>query len=222
MILNSELIVTHAGDRNGEVIEVEESIVFTMAAMVINVIDIIPGFVGQIMIGPRDVDPNYAEVEAILQMMFDAGYEVGASLYKVGTLEVYVFRAPDESFSIDRSQTTTFTNYTTAESNYVVSGTSNVISFMQTESSMDIVSSSSLTVEGALVASIFVNVTISATMDFSTGQIIESLSNVRDRRKPPRPPGNGPVVHGALAQPISDPSGVRRKPATHTSVRPGP
>ncbi|UCF98849.1 MAG: hypothetical protein JSV89_04750 [Spirochaetaceae bacterium] len=47
-----EIVVTHIGENNGEVVEAEESATFNIQAMVIAVIDIVPGCIGMIEVEP--------------------------------------------------------------------------------------------------------------------------------------------------------------------------
>ena len=51
--------VTHIGEKDGEVVEAEESATFNIQAMVITVIDIIPGSIGVINVEPGGEVPNY-------------------------------------------------------------------------------------------------------------------------------------------------------------------
>jgi hypothetical protein len=53
-----EIVVTHIGEENGEVVEAEESALFNIQAMVITVIDIIPGYIGVINIEPGGEQPQ--------------------------------------------------------------------------------------------------------------------------------------------------------------------
>jgi hypothetical protein len=50
--------VTHVGDDNGEPVEAKESATFNIQAMVITVIDIIPGCIGTINVEPGDEEPT--------------------------------------------------------------------------------------------------------------------------------------------------------------------
>jgi len=53
-----EIQVTHKGEKNGDDYEATESAVFNMQAMVITVIDIVPGFIGEINIEPEEDEPE--------------------------------------------------------------------------------------------------------------------------------------------------------------------
>jgi hypothetical protein len=52
-----EIVVTHIGERGGEVVEATESAAFTIEEMVITVIDIVPGCIGVIHIAGGGVQP---------------------------------------------------------------------------------------------------------------------------------------------------------------------
>jgi hypothetical protein len=171
-----ELIVTHIGEQNGVIVEVVESAIVTIEAMRINVIEIIPGFVGEVFIEPGggEVGPDYAEVEAILQIVFGAPYAQRDLLYVVDTPEGPAFTVPDGSFTLSPSQVSIFVEYSEEGKPYSVSGTGEAISIIQTSVGMDIESIYNLTIEGGSV-SVFVGTAfISATMDFSGGGVTDA------------------------------------------------
>jgi hypothetical protein len=78
-----EIQVTHVGDDNGEPVEAEESATFNIKAMIITVIDIIPGCIGTIEIEPGTEDgPSAEEVNECALTVMTALWEAMAPLYE--------------------------------------------------------------------------------------------------------------------------------------------
>jgi hypothetical protein len=75
--------VTHVSDNNGEPVEAEESATFNIKAMIITVIDIIPGCIGTIEIEPgTEGGPSAEEVNECALTVMTALWEAMAPLYE--------------------------------------------------------------------------------------------------------------------------------------------
>ena len=78
-----EIQVTHVGNDNGEPVEAEESATFNIKAMIITVIDIIPGCIGTIEIEPgTEGGPSAEEVNECALTVMTALWEAMAPLYE--------------------------------------------------------------------------------------------------------------------------------------------
>jgi hypothetical protein len=75
-----EIQITHIGEKNGDDYEVSESAVFNMQAMTITVIDIVPGFIGEINIEPGDEEPP---VDPIIGVWEGTWIDIGGDSFTI-------------------------------------------------------------------------------------------------------------------------------------------
>ena len=89
-----EIVVTHIGEENGEVVEVEESATFNIQAMIITIIDIIPGCIGVINVDPGDEEPPPPPCAGLVGTWFGSSVEVPGPWY----VDAWVTIRADGSF----------------------------------------------------------------------------------------------------------------------------
>jgi hypothetical protein len=79
-----EIVVTHISDENGETVEAEESALFNIQAMVITVIEIIPGCIGTINVEP-DEEEQTIDLTGYwdLYMTIDGEPEMGPDVFYI-------------------------------------------------------------------------------------------------------------------------------------------
>ena len=121
-----EIFVTHISDENGKTVEAEESALFNIQAMVITVIDIIPGCIGTINVEPGAQDGLSAEelYECAMAAMM-AFWEATAPLYQGSDEFPAGVTVDDSNFSeelLGGIIIVTFTNYTLPDSDVTVNG----------------------------------------------------------------------------------------------------
>jgi len=119
-----EIFVTHISEEDGEIVEAEESALFNIQAMVITVIDIIPGCIGTINVEPGDEAGLTAEeIHEGAMAAMTALWDATAPLYKGSTAFPAGVTIDDSNFSDEAGGgilIVTFTNYTLPESEVTV------------------------------------------------------------------------------------------------------
>ena len=164
-----EIVVTHISDENGELVEAEESATFNIQAMVITVIDIIPGCIGVIGVDPGyEVGLTAEEIHEGAMAAMTALYEASAARHIGGEYPAGL-TVDDTNFNSEEGGGTmimTFSNYTLPESDVTVNG--EITSFMTVpldlDGTMEMESSGSLNLTGLPVETVTIDINLTAAI----------------------------------------------------------
>ncbi len=165
-----EIVVTHISDENGELVEAEESATFNIQAMVITVIDIIPGCIGVIGVDPGyEAGPTAEEIHegamAVMTALAKAAEAVqgGSGEYPAG------ITVDETNFDMEAGGGTmimTFSNYTLPESDVTVDGEITVVITvpLDLDGTMEMESSGSLNLTGLPVETVTIDINLTAAI----------------------------------------------------------